>query len=277
AGARLCIGSIMNTVGASGQEHLRVSIATYNRILFPHPQSGVPILALERRATVLNGGKIRVRAHPFGGAVRILDPAPLEEIVGELHYDSERSKGEQDFRILIPPSKWDVVKHYCLQHLGNPEDAVLEALPHRELAEEFAETLHVDLRLNQYSAQPLGFVIEDSPAPTANTNARGMPTVRLYRVFDVRIVDQGLHHTMLAASEQCPDRELARLAQEDAERGGKGRANSILALPLEEVTEAYLALPPDLRFGKIVVVDHELDESVLAVLGDVDVPQYQRM
>jgi hypothetical protein len=264
-------------MGASGQEHLRVSVATYNRILFPHPQRGVPVLALERKAMVLNGDTIRVRAQPFGGAVRILDPVPLEEIVGELHYDSERSRAEQDFRILIAPSKWDVVKNYCLQHLRNPEDAGLESLPHRELAEEFAETLYVDLRPEQYSAQPLGFVVEDSPAVTANTHARGMPTVRLYRVFDVRIVDEGLYRRMLAASEQCPDRELARLAQEDTERGGKGRANSILTLPLEEVKEAYLALAPDLRFRKIVVAGHELDESVLAVLGDVDVPQYQRV
>ena len=267
----------MTTVGASGWEPLRVSVATYNRILFPHPQSGVPVLALERRATFLNGDRIRVRAHPFGGAVRILDPAPLEDIVGELGYDSERSRDEQDFRILIPPSKWDRVKDYCLRHLENPDDDELESMPHRELAEEFDETLHVHLKPDQYIAHPVGFVIENSPAPTANVNSLGIPTVRLYRVFDVRIVDGGLHHTMLAASDQCPDRELARLAQVDAERGGKGRAHSVLTLPLEEVTEAYRALAPDLRFSKTVVAGHELDESVLAVLGDVDVPQYQRM
>jgi len=52
---------------------------------------------------------------------RILDPTSLQEIIGDIQFDSERSKQDQDFRILIPPSKWESVKQYCLRHLENPD------------------------------------------------------------------------------------------------------------------------------------------------------------
>src|SRR5689334_1217984 len=167
---------------------LRVSVATYDRVVFPHPQDRTLTLALERKATVRADGSVRVRAQPFGGGVRLLDPGPLQEIVGEIEYDSERSKHEQDLRILIPPSKWEAVKEYCLRHLGNPADAEIESTPQRELVEEFEETMDVHLQPEQYTYQPAGFVIENNPAPTENIYARGYPTVRLYRIFDVQIV-----------------------------------------------------------------------------------------
>ena len=75
------------------------------------------MLALERKATVLEDGGVSVLAQPFGGGIRILDPTSLQKIAGEIQFDSERSKRDQDFRILIPPSKWEAVKRYCLHHL----------------------------------------------------------------------------------------------------------------------------------------------------------------
>jgi hypothetical protein len=47
-------------------------------------------------------------------------------------------------------------------------------------------------------------------------------------------------------------------------------------MPLDVVTESYLGISPEMRYRKIVIENHELDESVLAILGDVDVPQYQK-
>src|SRR5512133_1977266 len=132
---------------------LRVSVATLNRVVFPHPQDGKLILALERIATVLGGKSVGVRAQPFGGAIRILNPTPLKEIIGEIQFDSERSKYEQDFRILIPSSKWEHVKQYCLRHLEDQDDPELESLPHRELMEEFIETMHMSLNRDQYTVQ----------------------------------------------------------------------------------------------------------------------------
>jgi hypothetical protein len=235
------------------------------------------MLALERKATVGNNGSVNVRAQPFGGAVRILNPRPLQKILGEIQFDSVRSKHEQDFRILILPSQWEPVKAYCLQHLQNPDDAELESLPDRELVEEFEETIKVHLRPEQYTYRPEGFVIEDSPVPTDNTDARGRLTVRLYRIFEVRIVDLALCNVMLAASERCSDQEVGILALKDFQKGGMGRGNSILTLPLRTVTESYLMLPLETRYRKIVIENHEFDESVLAVLEGVEVQQYRRI
>ncbi len=252
---------------------LRVSVATYNQVIFPHPENGAAMLALERKATALKDGSVNVRAQPFGGGVRILNPHPLKEMLGEIQFDSEHSEKEQDFRILIQPSQWDVVKRYCLFHLENPDDTELESTPARELIEEFDETLGVDLKSEQYMLQPIGFVIENNPVWTENWYAQGQLTVRVYRTFNVQIRDESLCKTIVAGNQQISDQEFGKLALD----GGKDRANSVLALPLSLVTEAYLALPPEMRYRRIKVENHELDESVLVILKEVNVPQYQRM
>lgn len=256
---------------------LRVSVATYNRVVFPHPQGGTPMLALERKATALPDGTARVQSQPFGGAVRILDPRPLEALLGEIEFDSERSRRDRDFRILIPPSKWNAVKRYCLDRLAGADDRELESGPQRELCEEFAGALDVILRPEQYRVLPLGFVIEDRPVPTGNADVPGQPTVRLYRVFDVQIVDMALCPRMLAASQRYSDEALASLALHDLQSGGRGRANSVLALPLHSVVAAYRTLEVERRYRKISVERYVLDESTLAVLGELDVPQYRRV
>lgn len=258
-------------------KQLRVSVASYNRVTFEHPDEGIRMLALERRATVMEDNHVIVRAQPFGGGVHILNPTRLQKIVGKLQFDSERSKHEQDFRILIPPSKWELIKEYSLRHLRDEEDIELETEPDRELIEEFFETISVKLHPEQYTVRPLGFVIENSPVHTENEYARGQLTVHIYRIYDVQIVDAMLGRIMLTISQLYSDQDLGMLALQDFENFGKGRFNTILTLPLDQVTEAYLALAPDMRYCDMVVDDHELDESVLAVLGEVGVPQYERL
>ena len=252
---------------------LRVSVATYNQLVFPHPEDGRTMLALERKATVLQDGSVYVRAQPFGGGVKILNPNPLEELIGEIQFDSDRSKQEQDFRILIQPAQWEAVKHYCLLHLQDPNDPEIESAPDRELVEEFEETMGVALTRSHYAAESLGFVVEDTPVWTENWYARGFPTVRVYRIYNVMIQDAELCKLVLDISQRVSDEELGKRALEN----GRRRANSVIALPLERVRESFLALPAEKRFAKIEVDHHKLDESVLAVLGDVDVPQYQRI
>ncbi len=252
---------------------LRVSVATYDQVVFPHPENGVTMLALERKATVRQDGSVNVRAQPFGGGVKILDRKPLEKLIGEIQFDSERSKQEQDFRILIQPSQWEAVKQYCLQHLANPDDLDIESAPDRELVEEFEETMNVDLKRNQYAVEPMGVVVEDNPVWTENWYARGFSTVRVYRIYRVNLLDAELCKSLLDASQRVSDEELGKRAL----KNDKGRASTVLALPLAAVTDAWLAFPPEARYRKIKVGGQDLDESVLVVLGDVDVPQYQRM
>lgn len=253
-------------------KELRVSVAAYNQVVFPHPENGMLMLALERKATVLGDGSIYIRAQPFGGGVKILDPKSLQELIGDIQFDSERSKQEQDFRILIQPSQWEAVKQYCLKHLADPNDLELESAPDRELVEEFDETMGVQLNPSQYAAESLGFVVEDTPVWTENWYARGFLTVRVYRTYKVKLVDVNLCQNLMAISQRISDEMLGKRALENGNR----RANSVLALPLAVVREAFLALPPERRFAKIEVDHHKLDESVLAILGDVDVPQFSR-
>ena len=254
-------------------DELRVSVATYNQVVFSHPENGGTMLALERKATMLKDGNVNVRAQPFGGGVKILNPNSLKEILGEIRFDSERSEQEQDFRILIHPSEWEAVKQHCLFHLENPNDPDLEAAPDRELVEEFAVTMHVDLKPNQYTVQPLGFVVEDAPVWTVNWYARGFPTVRVYRTYKVEIVDGKLCQHLLDASQQVSDDALGKRALGN----GTGRANTALALPLDRVRKAFLVIPPEKRFNNIEVDHHKLDDSVLVVLEDIEVSQYLRL
>jgi hypothetical protein len=265
----------MNNLAAIDQ--LRVSVATYNRVVFAHPEDGTPMLALERKARVMEDGSISVRAQPFGGGVHILNPTPLQNIVGEIRFDSEQSRYEKDFRILIPPSKWELIKEYCLRHLTDEEDIELESVPHRELAEEFAEASKVYLSQDHYAVRPLGFVIENSPVRTENADARGLLTVRLYRIFEVQIVDLTLCRVMLTVNGLYSAQDLRARALRNFEDYDKRRATTILTLPLESVKKTYLALPLEQRYRKLVIDGHELDESVLAILMDVEVPQYQRL
>ncbi|MFN2122886.1 MAG: hypothetical protein ACK2UP_05235 [Candidatus Promineifilaceae bacterium] len=251
---------------------LRVSVATYNQVVFPHPENGATMLALERKAAVLENGRVSVLAQPFGGGVKLLAPKTLQKIVGEIRFDSERSEQEQDFRILIEPSQWEAVRQYCLLHLQDPNDPELESAPERELVEEFAETLGVDLKPSQYTVAPMGFVLEDHPVRTDNWYARGVATVRVYRIYRVAIVDGNLCQNLVATSQQDSDEMLGRRALEN----GTGRANSVLALPLDRVRKTFLALPPAKRFHPIEVDQHKLAASVLAVLEDIEVPQYLR-
>jgi hypothetical protein len=260
-------------------QQLRASVATYNQVLFPHPEDGTMMLALERRATVRKDGSVSIRAQPFGGGVRILNPTPLQGIIGKIQFDSERSKQERDFRILIPPSKWELIKEYCLHHLEfeDEEEIEIESEPDRELTEEFMDAINVKLNPKQYTVQPLGFVIENHPVQSKNDYALGQLTVHLYRVFKVQIIDLTLSKVMWSVSQLYADQDLGERALQNFEDGGKGRANTMLTLPLNQVREAYLALSPEMRYRKLIIENHELDESVLAVLEDIEVPQYQRL
>ena len=205
---------MVNGVGATKELSLRVSVATLVRVVFKGPEDGDLRLALERKATLRtgeNGRLVGVNAQPFGGAIRIRDLERLHDLTGDFHFDSERSQSEQDFRIFIRPSNWGVVREFCLQHLSRVGDSVLETDPRRELAEEFADALKISLKPAQY------------------IHNRGYPTARIYRVFEADILDTSLARAMLANSESISNQDLCKLAEQDAQNGGKGRANAVLA------------------------------------------------
>jgi hypothetical protein len=259
---------------------LRVSVATLVRVLFEHPLDGELMLALERKATVLEEAgqqRVAVRAQPFGGAIRFRSLTPLQALIGDFLFDSERSRSEYDFRILIRPAAWEAVRQCCLQHFTDVDDPVLETDPARELAEEFADALGISLTPDQYRQQPVRTIVADHPAPTHNSRVTGYITARIYRIFEARMVDAALSPAMLANSERYSDQDLSEQALADVRNGGRGWANAILALPLQRLTEAYLALSPEARAAPVTFNNHQLDGNVPAVLESVAVPNYQNL
>ncbi len=228
-------------IGATPDLSLRVSVATLVRVVFKHPGNGEWMLALERKAT-LRENKVEVKSQPFGGAIRILDLDAIHDLIGDFHFDSERSRTEQDFRLFIRPSSWSVLREFCIQRLSRDHDPILETDPTRELVEEFADALKINLQPEQYTSKPVATVVENEATPTENIHARDILTVRVYRIFEATITDSALAHAMLKNSESLSHKRICELALEDARNGGKGRANAVLALSLKGITDTYLAL-----------------------------------
>jgi hypothetical protein len=235
------------------------------------------MLALERKATLdetAQGAAVEIYAQPFGGAVRIIDVKALQDLIGAFHFDSERSRTEGDFRLFIRPSSWPALREVCIEHLGRDHDFLLDSEPGRELVEEFFDALGIDLLPDQYENQPAGMVVEDQPHPTGNPRARGYPTARVYRIFEVRITDSGLAQALIDNSEGVSDQVLRERALRDAGSGGRGRANAALTLPLGAITDHYLQLTPDERNGGILFKGHRLGETVPVVLAGISLPKY---
>jgi hypothetical protein len=263
-------------IGTTDELSLRVSVATLVRVVFKHPSNGKWMLALERKAT-LHGTNVEVKSQPFGGAIRILDVDAIHDLIGDFHFDSERSRTEQDFRLFIRPSSWSELREFCIEHLIIVDDPILETDPSRELTEEFADTLNIHLKPEQYVSIPVATVVENEAMPTDNFNASGVPTVRVYRIFESTISDASLAHVMTTNSESNSDQVLRELASKDNQNGGKGRANAILALPLKQIGEFYSVLSLQERNAPISFENNRLDETVLAVFENIIVPKYQRL
>lgn len=255
---------------------LRVSVATLVRVLFENPKDRELMLALERKAT-LHETTVEIKSQPFGGAIRILDVDAIHNLIGDFHFDSERSRSEQDFRIFIRPSDWLVVREFCIEHFNHVDDPILETDPARELTEEFADALNINLQPDQYILKPIATVVEDDPSPAEDIHTRGIPTARVYRVFQAHITDTSLAHIMITNSESLSPQELCSRALEDARNGGRGRANAILTLPLKHISNVYLAMSSDERNAPILFKENRLDETVSAVLEDITVPKYRRL
>jgi hypothetical protein len=263
-------------IGATGDLSLRVSVGTLVRVVFTHPDNGEWMLALERLATVREN-KVGVKSQPFGGAIRILDLDTLHDLIGDFHFDSERSRTEQDFRLFIRPSSWSALRDFCIQRLSLDNDPILETDPIRELVEEFADALRINLQPEQYVSKPVATIVENEATPSENIHAKGIYTVRVYRIFEATITYSALAHAMLNNSKSLSHKRMCELALEDARNGGKGRANAVLVLPLKAITDTYLALSLKERNSPIFLEENRFDETVTAVLEGITVLKYQRL
>lgn len=265
-------------IGATAELSLRVSVATLTKVLFNHPEDDRTMLALERTATLRDiEGKQEVflKAKPFGGGVRIKDLKMLQTFIGEFQFDSRRSLIEMDFRVHIRPQDWERVKAFCLRQFQE-ENGILESRPERELREEFEDALKIMISPDDYNMTPLGAVVEEDPVKTESVRASGTPTVRIYNVFEIRIIASRLVDAILKNSTSYSDEDLRALAWEDVHSGGMGRANGVLALPLDLLTSAYKTIPLKDRGGPIHIEGTQLDSNVLAVLEEIPTEKYLR-
>ena len=264
-------------IGATAELTLRVSVATLVRVLFSNPSDGELLLALERKAALREtaaGRALKVKCQPFGGAIRILDLETLNSLLGNFHFDGERSRSEQDFRIFIRPSAWTVLREFCLQHITLDNDPVIETDPTRELVEEFADTLAISLKPDQYVYKPVTTIVENKATPTANIHARGIPTVRIYRIFEASILDRSLTQVMLM-SDGLSHRDLYELSSADAANGGRGRTNAISALPWSRLADTYRAMSASARDIPITFESNQLTPTVAALFDQIPIPRYQ--
>ena len=81
---------------------------------------------------------------------------------------------------------------------------------------------------------------------------------------------------MLADSKRYSDEHLRDMAREDLKRGGRGKANAIATLALDDVMDIYTSIPPERRSEPVRVGQYQLDGNVPAVLQNMDHPRYQR-
>lgn len=266
-------------IGPTEDLRLRVSAATLVRVTFPHPDSGAAMLALERKAAfkpVAKRKTITVIAQPFGGGIRIHQPADLLAQIGIFHFDSPRSKDEQDFRILIRPADWDAVKRCCLSAFRAGRAAFLETDPMRELAEEFNDALQAALSPTQFRLKPLELLVENKSVHTHNLRAANLPTVRIYAIFEAQLVDPALILRLLANSMDITDQHLIEMAENDKRQNNKGRSNGVLTMPVDLITKMYQDLPPERRNNPIIAEGRYLEGNVAAILPEVFVPKYER-
>ncbi|MEJ2195889.1 MAG: hypothetical protein P8X73_13660 [Ignavibacteriaceae bacterium] len=259
-------------VGLTTELSLRLSVASLVSVLFKSPADGKTMLALERNATLQTTDEITgvvVKVKPFGGGVRLLAPTGLKKLIGEYRFDSERSREQQDFRILINPKSLEKLKEICKEQLKVKENRIFDPGPERELAEEFEDSLGVGILPEEYFLQPKGMLTEKLLSETSNENSRGLRTARIYYVYDAFIQDQEIIKTLIDNSNRYSDIDLQNMANEDARRGGKGRANAILTLDLNKLKNFYNSIRLEKRTGLINYGGHQLSTNLPAILDDI--------
>ena len=267
-------------VGATAEFSLRVSVATLVRVLFKNPSDGKLMLALERKATLHETEKgriVEVKSQPLGGAIRIRDLNLMRSLFSDFHFDSEHSRVEQDFRIFIRPSEWPALREFCLQHISSDDDPILETNPRRELNEELADALKINLKSEQYVCIPVATLVKNEATSTNNFYSKGSPTVRVYRTFEASITDSHLIDVMLKNSENISDQDLCKLAWTDFHNGGNGWANAISILSLKGLTNHHLSVLFKEHNKPFLYEKNLLDDSVSAILEGIPVPKYRRL
>ena len=87
--------------------------------------------------------------------------------------------------------------------------------------------------------------------------------------------DQEIIKMLIDNNRRYSDSDLQEMANEDARQGGKGRANAIFTVFLDELIEFYRSIPIEKRNGYIQYEGHQLDGNVSAIINDDNYQKYQ--
>ena len=265
-------------IGVTDELRLRVSVGVLVKVLFENPENRQTMLAFERTATLREiSGKteIIVKTKPFGGAIRVINPQALKERIGDFHYDSERSRQEKDFRILVHPDSWEKIKEICMD-VKETEEGFLDISPDRELLEEFEDCLKIKISPKQCNLKYKGIAVDNFASETNNVHAHGLSTFRIYYLFEAGINSSELIKLMLDSSKQYSDNDLKKIALEEARNGGKGRANASFTINKDDLIAFYHSIPDNMLSGLIPFMEHQLEGNVAAVLEEIEHPKYKR-
>ncbi|MFZ0455919.1 MAG: hypothetical protein WAM24_19380, partial [Ignavibacteriaceae bacterium] len=186
--------------------------------------------------------------------------------IGEFNYDSELSKQEKDFRVLVRPESWVKIKGICREHLTGLEKTVIDISPNRELSEEFEDSLRIKLTSENYYLKLLGMAIEEKPDETENIRSKGIPTVRVYYIYLAEIISSGIIKMMLANSKQYSDNDLRKIAMEEKRKGGKERVNAGLTLEPDELGAIYSSLQFKRNNEPVYFGQHRLSGNVPVII-----------
>jgi hypothetical protein len=264
-------------IGSTADLNLRVSVANLVKLTFIQPKDQRTKLALERTATVMEddgGHETIIRVKPFGGGVQIDDLVAFRKEVGEFHFDSQSSWEERDFRIYINSNHFAPIIQFCRRHLLG-QGAILESSPSRELVEEFYDTLGIELIAEHYQMHWSRIVVQGTPLPSGNPRSKGHPTVRVYSIHDVQVVDPEVIRLLINSCRSHYNEDLIAAAERAYLKGKSGRANAVLVLDYDELVAAY----PELSWLDSDQVarfkGYDLEASVFAVLDGVDTEKYR--
>jgi hypothetical protein len=170
-----------------------------------------------------------------------------------------------------------MIKEICREHAKKTGRGILDSSPERELAEEFEDCLRIRITPDQYDLQRRDLIVEEIPLATDNVRARGIPTVRVYYIYEAWIKSAELtNRILLADRKRYSDEHLREMAREDSKRSGRGKANAIVTLPLDDVMDIYTSIPLEKRSEPVRVGQYQLDGNIPAVLRNIDHPRYQR-
>ncbi len=222
------------------QNKVRVSVGSLTLLTISDPLDQKEYFAFERRATGSSerGRKTwSTKSVPFGGAIKIKDKSALVDLIGDFDFDSDESRENNDFRIIVDRRKWKKIKIFCERSISQNNKRVIDFDPFDEIKEEIWKPTKIEVTRKKLSTKRIGTFANDFPVPTENINTPGKQTYRFYCLYNTRVVDQQLAKKLLKHADLRMDKECGFTAIKSRRTKGDGRYNSILMVGKKEFEE----------------------------------------